>query len=133
VDLATRYGRGPQPLGEIAERQEIPTRFLEVIFSQLRQGGFVESRRGSRGGYQLAKTPEALTVGEVVRFIQGPVGPVACADGQSPGCGTSADCALRPMWKRVHDAVSDIYDGTNLADLASEQRRLSNFVPNYAI
>ncbi len=68
VDLASRYGRGPQPLGEIAERQEIPTRFLEVIFSQLRQGGFVESRRGSRGGYQLAKTPEALTVGEVVSF-----------------------------------------------------------------
>lgn len=135
VDLGINHGHGPRPIGVIASNQKIPTRFLEVILNELKSGGFVESRRGSRGGYQLSRSPERLTVGEIIRFVGGPLGPVAMGDEPSAGSGgTDNTCALSSMWKRVHDALSNIYDSTTIADLVEEQRRnASTFVADYTI
>ena len=71
-DLATQPPGIPVKIGDIAKRQKIPQKFLELILAGLKQGGFVESRRGAEGGYLLVRPPETLTAGEVLRFVEGP-------------------------------------------------------------
>src|SRR5229473_6128344 len=71
-DLAANAGAEPVKIAEIARRQKIPQKFLELILASLKQGGFVESRRGAEGGYLLSRPPDTITVGEVLRFIEGP-------------------------------------------------------------
>jgi Rrf2 family protein len=134
-ELARRKDRTPAKIADIAEAQAIPPRFLEVILSQLKQGGFVESRRGSEGGYLLARSPARLTVGEVIRFMQGPVGPVECVVGKSrERCPLYADCAFLPMWEKVRDAISEIYDSTTFKQLVEEaELRAGHYMPSYAI
>ena len=134
-ELALRRGEGPVKIADIAEAQAIPIRFLEVILGQLKQGGFVGSQRGSEGGYALLRSPEALTIGEVIRFVQGPVGPVSCLTGKPrKSCQLQGDCVFMPMWRRVQDAMSQVYDGTTFQDLADEERKKSDqYVPTYTI
>jgi Rrf2 family protein len=132
-ELALRRGAGPVKIAEIAEAQEIPVRFLEVILSELKGGGFVQSRRGAAGGYQLARPPRRITVGELIRFVDGPVGPVECLDREGPGgCAFEGDCAFLGLWRRAHDALSEVYDETTIEDLVEESRRRKH-VPSYSI
>ena len=98
-ELAKRFGQGPVKVAEIADSQAIPHRFLEVILNQLKQAGFLDSRRGSEGGYLLTRHPGRITVGEVIRFMQGEVGPVECVAGSSKDrCRLYGDCVFLPMW-----------------------------------
>jgi len=122
-ELAKHKGQGPVKIAEVAKAQAIPRRFLEVILSELKQGGFVESRRGSEGGYVLGRLPEELTVAEVIEFLQGPVGPVAClSDGSAVAeCPLRAYCVFRGMWERVRDAVSNVYKNTTFSDLVKRE------------
>ena len=107
-ELSRRYGEGPVKVAEIAEAQTIPPRFLSVILGQLKQAGFVSSQRGAEGGYRLDRHPERLSVGDVLRSLQGPLVLVdATDDGRPGGPGPArADGALLPMWNRVRDAIS---------------------------
>src|SRR5215468_4939176 len=108
-DLASQPAGEPVKIAEIARRQHIPQKFLELILAGLKQGGFVESRRGAEGGYLLARPPESITVGEVLRFVEGP-----------PGKGRQrrkTETPFTAMWERVDHAVSDIVDHTTFADL----------------
>ncbi|MFW6189562.1 MAG: RrF2 family transcriptional regulator [Planctomycetota bacterium] len=134
-ELAKHYGHGPVKIAEVAEAQSIPVRFLEVILSQLKQGDFVESRRGKRGGYLLALPPEAVTVGDVIRFVEGPFGPVECVTGEADrDCPLHERCVFLPMWRRAREAVSEVYDSTTFRDLLDEEQRMrEDYVPSYAI
>jgi Rrf2 family protein len=134
-ELAKHYGEGPVTIAEIAEAQAIPVRFLEVILGQLKRAGFVESRRGKEGGYLLSRRPGGLTVGEIVRFIEGPIGPVECVAGDpAERCPLHGDCVFLSMWERVSKAVAGVYDSTTLEDLVREDRRRSGrYVPTYSI
>lgn len=134
-ELAKRYGTGPTSVSEIAAAQEIPVRFLELILRELKQAGLLDSQRGPRGGYVLAADPRALTVGEVVRFIDGPLGPVDCvAEGEGAACGLQGRCAFLGLWRRVRDAVADVYDSTTFQDLIDEEAALREaYVPSYTI
>jgi Rrf2 family protein len=134
-ELARRYGEGPVKIADVAEAQAIPPRFLEVILSQLKQGGFTASQRGARGGYMLAREPDELTVGEIVRFVEGPIGPVTCAgDGDADHCRFQGDCVFLPMWERVREAMSGVYDTTTFSQLVEEyQKRTETYVPSYTI
>jgi Rrf2 family protein len=134
-ELAKREGEGPVKVAEIAEAQAIPPRFLEVILNELRQAGFVESRRGSAGGYVLARDPDGLTVGDVLRFLQGEFSPVDCiAPNSKERCRLYDGCVFLPMWQKVRDAVGGIYDATTFRRLVEEERRASGrYVPSYAI
>lgn len=117
-ELARNYGKGPMKVSNIAEAQAIPPRFLEVILNQLKKGGFVDSRRGSEGGFFLVRYPRNMKVGEIIYFIDGPVDPVDCtagADGKT--CRLFGSCAFMEMWHQVGDAVSGIYDNTSIQDL----------------
>lgn len=134
-ELAKRIGRGPVRIADVAEAQAIPVRFLEVILAQLKQGGFVESQRGNRGGYVLAKAPTQVTVGDIVRFVEGPLDPVACALGASHReCRLYGDCVFLPMWERVKKAVTDVYDGTSFQDLVEQDsQRVKGRAVSYSI
>jgi len=134
-ELAKHYEKGPVKIADVAEAQAIPARFLEVILAQLKQGLFVESRRGKEGGYLLVRSPRGLTVGEVIRFVGGPIGPVDCVnEGTEVNCPLRGDCVFLPLWERVQDAVGSIYDTTSFQDLLDQDSLLRRrYVPTYAI
>jgi len=130
-DLSAQYQavpRGvpmpPVKIAEIARRQKIPQKFLELILAGLKQNGFVDSRRGAEGGYLLARGPDSITVGEVLRAVESM---------KNSGRGLKEDpfCAI---WQRVDEAVSDVLDHTSFGELAREwQARNSHYVPNWEI
>lgn len=135
-ELARRKGDGPIPAGGIAERQAIPRRFLEVILHQLRQGGFVDSQRGKDGGFYLARPAEDVTVGEVIRFMDGPLGPVDChKERPGQGCPLRGECVFKGVWDEARQALERVYDARSLRDLVQEKRRteLEAAEPPYVI
>ena len=121
-ELAKCVDQGPKKIADIARAQAIPQRFLESILSQLKQAGFVESCRGTDGGYILIPSPEELTVGQVMEFIQGPVGPPGCLIDKSRvnECSLRKDCIFMDMWKKIHDAILDVYNNTTFGDLLQQ-------------
>lgn len=126
-DLALQKAGEPIRIAEIAKRQKIPQKFLELILASLKQGGFVESRRGAEGGYLLARAAESITVGEVLRSVEG----------TQAGKGRlrrKAETPFTDLWQQVDQAVSEIVDKTTFADLqrgwADRQNR---FVLNWEI
>jgi Rrf2 family protein len=124
-ELARRKGEGPVPAGGIADRQAIPKRFLEVILHQLRQGGFVDSQRGKDGGFFLSRPAEDVTVGEIIRFMDGPISPVDChRERPGHGCPLRGDCVFRGLWDEARLALERVYDTRTLRDLVEEKRRM---------
>jgi Rrf2 family protein len=134
-ELARRVGEGPVRIADIAEAQAIPLRFLEVILSQLKQGDFVQSQRGVRGGYVLTRPARDLSVGDIIRFVEGPLGPVECVrGGDHTDCPLHGDCVFLSMWRKVGEALAAVYDGTTFEDLVEEDaRRRSAYVQDYSI
>jgi Rrf2 family cysteine metabolism transcriptional repressor len=121
-ELAKRQGRGATKISEIAEAQAIPQRFLENILNHLKGGGFVESVRGKEGGYLLVRPANELTVGQVLRFVEGPLSPVECmVDGKKVPCSMYGHCAFRSLWKRAEKALEEVYDGTTFEELVKEE------------
>jgi Rrf2 family cysteine metabolism transcriptional repressor len=121
-ELAKRQGRGATKISEIAEAQAIPQRFLENILNHLKGGGFVESVRGKEGGYLLVRPAKELTVGQVLRFVEGPLSPVECmVDGKKVPCSMYGHCAFRSLWKRAEKALEEVYDGTTFEELVVEE------------
>jgi|SRR5947209_11179132 len=126
-DLASQPRGEPVKIAEIARRQHIPQKFLELILAGLKQGGFVESRRGAEGGYLLARPPEAITIGEVLRFLEGP----AQGKGRQR---RKAETPFTSMWHDVDTAVARILDHTTFADLLRDWSEKQNrFVLNWEI
>ena len=123
VSLA-RAGRGEsRMIGEIAQEQAIPKKFLEQILLELKRAGFVNSRRGRMGGYELLKAPEEIMYGEVLRLIDGPIAPLPClskiAYKKCEDCRDEAACEIRHVFERVTVATRAVLDRTSLADSLS--------------
>jgi len=134
--LAEWDSPGPMKSSEIAGREKIPIRFLEVILGQLKGGGFVQSRRGAEGGYRLARAADNLRVGEVLRYLDCPIAPVGCVSQSRPKeCDFHGDCHFFGFWGRVRKAVSDVVDQTTFADLVAENRdaRRRGYVEDWVI
>ena len=122
-ELTRRQGSGPISIPVIAEAQAISPRFLENILLQLKAAGIVESVRGRDGGYRLARPPEDITVGHVLRAMEGSLGPMSCLGGTSQEtCPMRDNCVFLPMWERANDAMLAVYDGTSYGDLESQER-----------
>jgi Rrf2 family protein len=134
-ELAKRQGQGPISVAQLAAAQAIPPRFLELIVQQLRQAGYVESRRGIQGGYQLAVSPERLTVADIIRLIDGGLAPVSCAiDQNTSECSLLGHCAFLGLWRRAGEALRQVYETTTLQNLIDEERQtLANQTPDYSI
>jgi len=127
LDLTMESSGTPVKIASIAKRQRIPQKFLELILAGLKQGGFVRSRRGAEGGYLLAKTPDRITVGEVLRFIEGPRSSKAAGrrKGETP---------FTAMWKQVDQVVSEVLDEMSFAELARAwKEKQETYVPSWEI
>jgi Rrf2 family cysteine metabolism transcriptional repressor len=109
MDLASHFGQGPIPLKRVAERHDLSEHYLEQLIAPLRNAGLVRSVRGAYGGYKLAKTPEEITAGDIIRVLEGPISPVEFTDEDNP--------ARRDLWKRIRDAIAAELDSTTLATL----------------
>src|SRR4051812_11810321 len=112
-DLASSRGPDPVKIAEIARRQKIPQKFLELILASLKQGGFVESRRGAEGGYILSRRAENISVGEVLHFIEGRREEKSRQRKQS-------DSPFSELWQRADVAIDSILDSTTFAQLVRE-------------
>jgi Rrf2 family cysteine metabolism transcriptional repressor len=118
VELAEQYGSGPVSLNEVARSLDISLDYLEQIVPFLRDAGLLNSTRGARGGYELSQPPDEITVGEVLRALDGDILPIRCLseEGASP-CDQSLTCAARTVWQAIHSRVSETLDSMTLADL----------------
>ncbi len=136
LELAKRAGQGPVKISEIARAQKIPPRFLEVILSQLKRTGIVESRRGNEGGYMFSSNPATLNVLSVIEAIQGPIDPVNCAadvEGDSSHT-VDGDCIFQPIWDEACEAIRDVYQSKTFQDIIEQEMILKNgHVPAYSI
>jgi len=111
MELAKGYGKGPVSLKAIAERHNLSEHYLEQLVSPLRNTGLVKSIRGAYGGYVLARKPEEITAGDIIRVLEGPINPVEVEEENEPGS--------RHLWMRVRDSITEVLDSTTLQDLIS--------------
>ena len=128
-DLALGYGQGPISVTTIAHRQHLTVPYLEQLLNRLRRHGLIESVRGPKGGYMLAKAPHAICVGDIVRALEGALGPMFEANGKD-GNGKHRDGAPAShdvtalLWQRLGAKISETLDTTTLKDLCDEAREL---------
>jgi Rrf2 family cysteine metabolism transcriptional repressor len=123
VQLARHYGTGPASLAGIAAEEDLPRAYLEQLVVSLREAGLVVSTRGAHGGYELARPPEAITMSEVLRALEGPIAPMFCATDDPEHalvCDRSSRCTVNLLWVRVRDAITSTLESMTLADLAPE-------------
>lgn len=118
IDLAQRGGEGPVSITSIAERQEISERYLEQLMSKLKKAGIIQSIRGAQGGYVLAKELEEVSVGEVLRALEGDLNPVECSGFLlEGGCQAADNCVTKYVWQRINDSINQTVDEMNLKAL----------------
>lgn len=131
IDLAEHEGDGFIALKDIAERQSISKKYLEQIVPILSRSGILRTNRGSQGGYALAKEPEHVTVGEILRLTEGSLSPVACLDGDPAQCPRSADCPTLPVWQGLNRVINEYLDGITLRSILDSQRE--RYINDYSI
>lgn len=123
-DLAQYGSETPQSIKAIAERQNIPEAYLEQLIGQLRRCGLVKSVRGAQGGYLLSRAPAEITVGEVLRTLEGNLAVVDCLV-EEDSCHKACACPTRVVWKKVRDGLNEIVDGITLQDMLDDYQRMS--------
>ncbi len=122
VEIARHYGKGPITIKEIADRQGISFSYLEQILHRLGKAGLIESVRGPSGGYLLARKPGDLTIGDIVRVLEGPIALSHCLEpGESPECHQTDDCVARMVWAKVGAKLEEALDSISFEDLLHQQ------------
>ena len=122
LDLALHYGKGPVSLKNIARRQEISERYLEHIMIVLQSAGLVQSTRGSRGGFSLAKLPEEIKLSQIIQAVEGSISPVACVDDPKL-CDRVGVCVTYEIWKKLKKAMFEVFDSVTLEDMVKMQKK----------
>ncbi len=121
--LSRTHGAARLLISDMAEREAIPKKFLEQILLKLKAHGLVESKQGKGGGYNLVRRPEDVTLGEVIRLIEGPLAPLPCASvtayRKCDECKDDETCGTRLVMRDVRDAIAKILDSTTLADVCN--------------
>ena len=130
--LTRKFGEGPVLITTLAEAETIPKKFLEQILVSLKSAGFVSSKKGKGGGYVLAQPPEKITIGSVIRAIEGPLAPLPCAsETQFRKCDECVDiqtCGTRIVMRQVRDAMAAILDKTTLAMVLKKVEKASKSI-----
>lgn len=121
-EIARHYGKGPITIKEIAERQGISFSYLEQILHKLGKAGLIESVRGPSGGYLLSCKPSELTIGDIVRSLEGPIALSHCLEpGESGDCYQADDCVAKMVWSRVGAKIEEALDSISFEDLLQQQ------------
>lgn len=124
-DLALHQGQGPIALKSVAVRQGISEHYLEQLMATLRKAGYVQSIRGAQGGYILTKDPAEISVGDIIRIMEGPIAPVDClltGIENNQFCARAGKCVTRDVWAKVRDSINDVLDSITLADLCQDEK-----------
>lgn len=124
VDLARHHGEGAVSLHTIAQREQLPEAYLEQLVSALRKAGLVTGKRGAGGGYTLAREPAAITAGDVVRALEGPIEPQICTAEGDPvlNCVREQDCGTRAVWHKLQATIARSLDAMTLEQVARQTR-----------
>jgi len=117
VEFARRYGQGPTSLSEVSRLEDMPLPYLEHVVGSLRRAGLLQSVRGTHGGYVLAKEPSEVSVGDVLRAVEGALVPMDCLGSDAASCSREQVCVARTVWHRIVERLSETLDHTSLADL----------------
>lgn len=126
LDMALSNETGPIASHTIAQRQDISERYLEQLLIPLKQAGLVKSVRGSHGGYVLGRAPKDISVGDIIRVLEGPLAPVDCVNELNPeDCKRADYCVTRVIWTKVRDSIVDILDSYTLQDLVNESHKMT--------
>ncbi len=138
--LAKRHDQEPMLIADLAEQEQIPRKFLELILLELKNNGMLESKKGKGGGYLLRKKPDDISLGDVIRALDGPLAPLPCvslsAHRKCDECDDEATCGIRAVMKEVRDATATILDGQTLGDVMRRAEKMKyehNKVLVYAI
>ena len=126
LGIAAKVGRSLVRVAELAKAEDLPVKFLEQIMQQLREAGYVQSVRGKHGGYRLGKPAAQITIGNVVRLIDGPLAPIGCVSQTAYvpcNCPDEAHCGLRMLMLDVRNAIAAILDRYTLADVVEVTTR----------
>lgn len=121
IDLAQHRGAGNIPLKDIADRQDISKKYLEIITKELVKGGMLQSISGKGGGYRLNREPDEYNVGEILELMEGSLSPVACLVPGAEPCPRADRCPTLPMWKEYNQMVQDFFRSKKLSDFLEEQ------------
>ncbi len=135
VDIALHSTKGPMALRVIAERQDISESYLEQVFTNLRKSGLVRASRGAQGGYELNRPADQITIGEILRSLEGPIVPVYCVEEKSGEtyCERKKYCVTRSFWEELRDRINQFLNGTTLQDLADRAKTILPEEPMYYI
>jgi len=120
LGIAAEVGRSLLQVTEIAEKEKLPIKFLEQVMQNLKEGGFIQSQRGKFGGYRLARMASQITMGQIVRLIDGPLAPIGCVSQtayEPCSCPDEVHCGLRMLMLDVRNAIAGILDRYSLADV----------------
>lgn len=120
LDLALHYNVELVTTQDMAKRIDAPAKFLEQVLLELRKAGLIESRRGNIGGYKLSKRPDKITVGDVIRIIDGDIEPISCVSNKYVNCADIHKCVFKKIWQKVSRATSEIVDTVTFEELASQ-------------
>ncbi len=121
IELAGSYENEPMLMGKIAERQGFSRKYLHALLTSLKNAGLVQSIRGSRGGYMLAKSANKIRISEVVEALEGPLSIVDCLQ-EEDVCSRTDECLARGMWKELNTVMTGVLTNTTLADLANQKK-----------
>jgi Rrf2 family protein len=125
LDLSRHYSETLVRIEELSKRQDIPRKFLEQLLLALKKGGFIQSKRGPKGGYYLAREPGKILLGEVVRFVSGSVYPISCIDpSENQECDFKSKCVFAGIWKKIGNEITNMVDSISFAHLVEKERKL---------
>ena len=122
IDLAEHQNCGYVALKDIADRQNISKKYLEQIIPIFNKSDILKTTRGSQGGYQLSKSPDKYTVGEILRLTEGSLAPVDCLNQDPIECERSGECATLPVWQGLNRVINEYLDSITLQDILDQQR-----------
>ena len=121
LEIALQQAKGPVPIHVIAEHQNLSSRYLEQLLIPLKQNGLVKSVRGSQGGYMLGREADQITVGDIIRAMEGPITPVDCVNELNPDeCDRAEFCVTRRIWSKLRDSMNQVLDSYSLEELKKE-------------
>ncbi len=126
VDLAVEYGGAPVSTSTLASLQGISEAYLEQLISSLRKAGLIVSLRGAQGGYKLARAPEEINVGEILRILEGSTDLVECVGTEKVDCDNACTCSARPLWLKLQAKINAVLNETSLADMAEDYKIQKN-------
>jgi len=131
VDLASNYGSAPISIKTISKRENLSEYYLEQLFSPLRRANIIRSIRGAQGGYVLCKSPNEITVGDIMTILEGPIEIADCIDGVE--CDSSDCCATKAVWEKIKNSIDSVMNSITLQDIIDDYEAIKNKKNNIKI